>query len=171
MENETLNDLQLTKLTETIQRYKEDLEILFKEKVTSKQIDSNSDIIKEFSVDVTYNGFTAIVQVNLVDYFKYVEEGRGPGKMPPVINILEWVKKKNILPRPLGNGMLPTQESLAYAISKHISENGIEGKHILQETLTELNARYESLFQSALQEDFNNYSNILLEKLNNIFKK
>lgn len=28
------------------------------------------------------------------DYIYYLNEGRGPGKFPPVANILEWVRKE-----------------------------------------------------------------------------
>ena len=40
------------------------------------------------------------ITLNLPDYWKYVEYGRGPGKFPPINKIGDWIVKKHILPRP-----------------------------------------------------------------------
>lgn len=74
------------------------------------------------------------IDLHLEDYYQWVEEGRKPGKMPPVKSILDWVKAKPILPRPFG-GKLPSQESLAFLIARSIGKNGTKPQHILGDTL------------------------------------
>lgn len=75
--------------------------------------------------------------LNLPDYWIYVENGRGPGKFPPLEKISNWITVNNILPRPLG-GITPTHNQLTYLISRKIAREGTQGKHALDKTLTEL---------------------------------
>ncbi len=53
--------------------------------------------------------------------FNFIEVGRGPGGMPPIDNIKEWIKAKGIVPS--GNG---TISGLAYGIAKKISKQGTD---------------------------------------------
>lgn len=63
------------------------------------------------------------------DGIEYVFRGRGPGKMPPIWNIIEWCAARG-LPR-----------SAAWAIAKRISEAGTRlyqsGRNVLDEIITE----------------------------------
>lgn len=72
------------------------------------------------------------------DYFPFAENGRRPGKMPPVNKILQWIEFKHLVPRS-NNGRVPTTKQLAFAISKHIALHGTEGKHLFEKTLDDSN--------------------------------
>ena len=74
------------------------------------------------------------VNFELPSYFQFAENGRRPGKMPPVNKILQWIEFKHLVPRS-NNGRVPTTTQLAFAISKHIAKYGTQGKHLLQETI------------------------------------
>ncbi len=65
------------------------------------------------------------VDLSLADYWQYVEYGRRPGKFPPPDKILEWVRIKPVLPRPLASGKLPTEKQLAFLIGRKIAREGI----------------------------------------------
>lgn len=65
------------------------------------------------------------VDLSLADYWQYVEYGRRPGKFPPPDKILQWVRIKPVIPRPLSNGKLPTEQSLAFLIGRKIAREGI----------------------------------------------
>lgn len=65
------------------------------------------------------------VDLSLADYWQYVEYGRCPGKFPPLDKILEWVRIKPVIPRPLSNGKLPTEKQLAFLIGRKIAREGI----------------------------------------------
>ena len=78
------------------------------------------------------------VYFDLPPYFPFAENGRRPGKMPPVNKILQWIEFKHLVPRS-NNGRVPTTKQLAFAISKHIALHGTEGKHLFEKTLDDPN--------------------------------
>ena len=78
------------------------------------------------------------VYFDLQPYFHFAENGRRPGKMPPVNKILQWIEFKHLVPRS-NNGRVPTTKQLAFAISKHIALHGTEGKHLFEKTLDDPN--------------------------------
>ena len=134
-------------------------------------------LIDNQQVFVNYQGTDFLVTLQLEDYFRYVELGRfpygdedaGPGKLPPVSKILEWVKVKNILPIPK-NGKLPTQEQLAWAISKKIEKVGIKPGRQLAETVEALNRQYIPLIQEAVQKDFDKYAIYVLKDIDKMIR-
>ena len=75
---------------------------------------------------VNRDGTTYAVDLSLQDYWKYVEDGRPPGRLPPLDKILEWIRVKPVVPRPMDNGELPTEELLASMIGRKIARDGIE---------------------------------------------
>ena len=78
-----------------------------------------------------------IITLTLPEYARYVEYGRKPGKFPPVDKIKEWIRVRRILPTPLANGKLPTENQLAYLISRKISLKGTKPTHLLENTMND----------------------------------
>lgn len=74
---------------------------------------------------VAHESTSYAVDLSLADYWKYVEYGRSPGRFPPPDKILEWVRIKPVLPRPLSDGRIPTEKQLAYLIGRKIAREGI----------------------------------------------
>lgn len=74
---------------------------------------------------VERNSTEYAVDLSLANYWQYVEYGRRPGKFPPPDKILEWVRIKPVIPRPLSNGKLPTPKQLAFLIGRKIANEGI----------------------------------------------
>lgn len=62
----------------------------------------------------------------------WVHEGRGPGRMPPVSKIKDWVRVK------LGVGDERAATSIAWAIAKSIAEKGTKPQPFLRESLEAL---------------------------------
>jgi hypothetical protein len=83
---------------------------------------------------VEFNGDQLLISFELNDYWKYVEYGRKPGKMPPVDSIADWIKIKRIIPEPI-NGKIPDTKQLAFLIARKIGRDGVEGKHIMNKTI------------------------------------
>lgn len=104
--------------------------------------------------DLTYS-----VDINIEDYWKYIEEGRRPGKFPSVESIRNWVRIKPVIPRPF-NGKLPTENQLVYLIGKKIQDEGTEGKHLMQLSLEELEMNWMQLIDAAIQKDLENQVDI-----------
>lgn len=87
--------------------------------------------LADVTFGIEHNGAQYMVYLDLQKYWKYVEYGRGPGKRPPEDAILEWVRLKPVIPREK-NGIKPTNEQLAFLISRSIGENGTVGQHPLE---------------------------------------
>ena len=69
------------------------------------------------------DGFT----VSMNDYGAFVDSGRKAGaKAPARGTIEEWISKKGIQPKKLGDGKTPTLKQLAFLIRRSIVNNGIK---------------------------------------------
>lgn len=148
----------LSEFLATLNEYAEKAEELYKRKLTDKGINASYKLLNSVETVVRRNDDTFTVTINLEDYWYYVENGRGPGRFPPVSKILEWIRVKPITPYSDSRGRLPTEESLAFLISRKIAEQGTEGRKVLAETVEELNNYYLPLLQQALDSDFARFS-------------
>ena len=145
----------LSEFLATLDEYAEKAEELYKRKLTDKGINASYKLLNSVETTVKRNDDTFTVTINLEDYWYYVENGRGPGKFPLIDKILEWIRVKPVIPYSDSRGRLPTEEQLAFLISRKIAEQGTEGRKVLAETVEELNNYYLPLLQQALDRDFN----------------
>ena len=129
----------------------------YKANLTKADARASGKLIDSIKGSINYDGKYVTVDISLQDYWKYVEYGRRPGKFPPVDKIREWIKVKPVLPRPMANGKLPTENQLAFLISHSIAEKGIKPRPILKETLNafQLEQRIYNQIISMLQETIN----------------
>ena len=88
----------------------------------------------KFTYDFRIEDDIFTVSFDLVDYWWYIENGRGPGKMPPITDIEEWIEVKPIV-RDSRNGKVPSTKQLAYVIARSIGEKGTKGTHALDKTI------------------------------------
>lgn len=107
------------------------------------------------SVNIENNVYT--IGINMEDYFQYAENGRGPGKMPPIENIKKWISVKPVLPTPMKNGKLPTENQLAFLIARKIGKQGTKGNHLFEKTATEFDL---------INKIYNAVADILIKKIN-----
>lgn len=120
------------------------------------------DIAKEISLEINLdNDNDWFVFLNMPEYWKYIEYGRGPGKQPPIDKMLKFVKKITPTPYqlPSGKRVIPTEKQLAFLIGRKIGKDGVQGKYYLKETLEEL----EFEFIEGLKK-------VLVTKIKEIFK-
>ena len=109
------------------------------------------------TVSLKEGKFTA--SLNLNTYWKYVEDGvlpsgkyGNPGwKAFPAIR--EWVDIKPVIPRPDGNGRIPSPKSLAYLITRKIVNVGTHGTHDLEMAKDAIIPQYLDRIEDALKED------------------
>lgn len=93
------------------------------------------------------------VILTLEDYFIYVENGRNPGKFPPVDAILSWIRIKPIIPRADDKGNLPTEDTLAFLIGRKIAKEGIKGNHMFEKTKETVYYQYKTMIEEAIEQD------------------
>ncbi len=120
-------------------------------------------LVDSITAKVELEGETFVGTLSMNDYWKYVEEGISPAgqygnpgwKAYPFIS--RWIEIKPVIPRPSGNGKIPSQKSLAYLITRKIKEYGIEGTHDLQKTKDAIIPFFVERIKAALKEDLSAY--------------
>lgn len=90
--------------------------------------------LSNFTTEIQQDNRWFSIIFNLQDYWKYVENGRKPGKFPPIDVITRWIQVKPIIPKAINN-KIPTTKQLAFLIGRSIAENGIKPTKALQSTL------------------------------------
>lgn len=115
----------------------------------------------ETVITIGEDKFTASLKLN--DYWKYVEDGVSPSgkygnpgwKAYPAI--ADWISIKPVIPRPDGNGRIPTPKQLAYLITRKIVDEGTHGTHDLQMAKDAIIPQYIARVEDALREDVKVY--------------
>lgn len=158
----------LSEFLATLDEYAEKAKELYKRKLTDKGINASYKLLNSVETTVKRGDDTFTVTINLEDYWYYVENGRGPGRFPPIDKILEWVRIKPVIPYSDSRGRIPTEESLAFLISRKIAEQGTEGRHLLYETVEELNNYYLPILKQSLERDFARFESEIVSYVSSI---
>lgn len=144
-------DLTISVLEEYCQRFED----LYKQNLINSGRNASGQLINSISTRVQINDTSIEVFINLEDYYYFIENGRSPGKFPPVDKILSWIQAKPVLPREI-NGKLPTEQQLAYLIGRKIANEGFKGTHDLDNTKAALEIEFTEKIKEALAQDFLN---------------
>lgn len=114
---------------------------------------ASGDLLNNIEYEITRGDFTYTIYVKMKDYWYFVENGRKAGKMPPIDNILNWIRVKPVLPRPNAEGKLPTPQQLAFLIARKIGEEGTEGTQDLRKATDTIWDTFEDRLYEAIDED------------------
>lgn len=163
-------ELTFDNLNAALQEYVEEVRYMYRNRLILDDKYATGKLIQNIKTGVKFNGTTIKAVLYLQDYWKYVEEGRGPGKFPPPDKILEWIKVKPVEREPDRNGRVPTPEQLAYLIGRKIANSGITAGHQLKETVQEVNMRWIPRLQEAFQQDFEGYVIKVFDKAKKLIK-
>jgi hypothetical protein len=156
----TNQDLQFNNLQAVLNQYGEQLISLYRQKLLQTNTDATGTLGNTLNYIVETNEGLFELSLRIQDYWKYVEEGRGPGKYPPINDIKNWIRVKPVTPT-IYNEKLPTIDQLAYLIARKIHLRGTRGKYLLQASLDELSVF--DLLDEAITKD-------LEIQVNNVFK-
>ena len=88
----------LSEFLATLDDYAEKAKELYKRKLTDKGINASYKLLNSVETVVRRNDDEFTVTINLEDYWIYVENGRGPGKFPPIDQVLEGIRVKPVIP-------------------------------------------------------------------------
>lgn len=141
-------------LTRVLNEYAQGLVDNYKSALGAESINASGELANsvKYIIDDKTRGRIE-VNLELLEYWKYVEYGRKAGKMPPIKAIEKWIEVKPILPRPMSNGQLPTQKQLAYLIARKIGLEGTKGRGILQDRIDNANMVFWDDIENAVMED------------------
>lgn len=151
-------------LIRVLDEYARDLKELYQYNLNYDNAVASGELINSVRYLFQHNGSRYEVSLQLSDYWKYVEYGRRSGKFPPVDKILNWIRVKPVLPRPY-NGKLPTEQQLAFLISRKIAREGTKARNILELTLEELNEEYDDKISEALTLDLSDIADDMLRTI------
>lgn len=127
---------------------------------------ASGNLLNSIDYKVQYDDRAIWVELHLEDYYKWVENGRGPGKFPPPDKIMEWIRVKPVIPDDRG-GKLPTEQQLAYLIGKKIAEEGIEPGNQLHNAMDDIYSQFEEKIDEAIALDVNEAIDIIFSSFFN----
>jgi hypothetical protein len=126
---------------------------------------ASGDLYNSVKYHIKTDGAEFQVNLELNHYWKYIENGRKAGKFPPIGKIEEWIRVKPVIPRPMKNGKLPTEQQLAFLISRKIANEGIKPTPILQESIDSVMYVMRELIEDALYKDINSEVEIMFREV------
>lgn len=154
-------EIEFNNLTNILTLYKQRLEEILKRKLVENDNVATGNLLASINTKLEINDSVYEVWLNTLDYLKYIENGRKPGKWPPSEPILKWIRSKRLpTEESTGDKSLPTEKQLTYLVQRKIGTEGIQPKPNYAETIEELNEEYLPLIENALREDF--IANIIL---------
>lgn len=113
-------------------------------------------------VEVGEHSYEVVMDLN--SYWKYLENGTAP-HWPPREAILNWIRIKPVLPYPDSLGRRPSENQLAYLISRAMAgfspnpniKGGTKASHGLQRTKDSIIPMYAERLSAALGHDVERY--------------
>lgn len=128
---------------------------------------ASGDLFNSFEKIVEIEDDFYSVKISLEDYWKYVENGRGAGKFPPIDKIRTWIQIKPITALPDINGRTPSVEQLTFLISRKIAQEGTKAKPFFETAKQEAIEHFENAINMAIEEDVDRYVSEQVEELLN----
>ena len=128
----------------------------YKSQLEAEQM-NNGELYRTISYSVSTGTGGWVVSVSLADYWKYVEYGRRPGKMPPVSAIENWINVKQIVPHSMtlksGKTVIPTIPQLSFLIARSIGRRGIAPKPLFQKSFEAAKQQFMQVIKDAITQD------------------
>ncbi len=110
----------MSRLQATLEQYKEKIVTQLKDRLNQENLVASERLRNSIYGVVTKTGINIFAE----GYATFVEDGRGPGKMPPRDKILEWVKEKGLQSSNIKYKRANRLKDIAWMIAKSISEEG-----------------------------------------------
>lgn len=128
----------------------------YKSQLEAEQM-NNGELYRTISYSVSTGTGGWVISVSLADYWKYVEYGRRPGKMPPVSAIENWIKVKQIIPHSMtlksGKTVIPTIPQLSFLIARSIGRRGIAPRPLFNKSFEAAKQQFIQVIKDAITQD------------------
>jgi hypothetical protein len=92
---------------------------------------ASGNLISSIEINTGVSDGSGFIDLFMADYAIYVDQGRKPGKQPPIQSILEWTRLKGI------------PDSAAYPIARSIALNGIPATNFIEEAVTQIEKEFQ----------------------------
>lgn len=147
--------MEFTNLLNTLEEFSKEFVALYKNKLQRDNKKATGELINSIKGEIVDGGTVFTFQIELADYWKWIENGTKP-HWPPVDAIKKWIVAKPIIPREV-SGIKPTNDQLAYLIGRKIAKDGTKAGLQLAETIEELNDILVKRVEDALTKDIEKY--------------
>lgn len=135
----------------------------YKSQLEDEEI-SNGELYKTISYKVSTTTGGWVVSIDLASYWRYVEYGRKPGKMPPLPAIENWIRVKQIIPHEMtlksGKTVIPTIPQLSFLIARKIGRDGIPPRPLFQNSFEAAKKQFLQVIKDAITQDIKESLNV-----------
>lgn len=116
------------------------------------------------SINVSFNPETNEILVNMLDYWRYVNDGREPGKYVPITPLIKWIRAKGFN-KDVKTGRFKkfSIKGMAFAVSTNIKKFGIAPTYFYDEAFNEFEKEFEKEAVLALEIDIADFFEKVVE--------
>jgi len=116
------------------------------------------------SIEVVYIPAQNEIQVSMLDYWRYVNDGRKPGKYVPIAPLMKWIRTKGFNKNKKTGRFQKFQiKNVAFAISTNIKKFGIAPTYFYDKAATKFEKSFEDEAVKALGIDFETFFDRVFE--------
>jgi hypothetical protein len=116
---------------------------------------ATGDLIRSLDFQVVKEVSGWMLKLKAESYFKYVDQGRRPGKQPPIKPIQSWIEKKGIKIQGYSS------KQTAFVIARSIGKKGIKPLNIMDKLINEIITNKAKILKYGAQKDIEE----LIEKI------
>lgn len=157
-------DIKWIRLTEVLNEFADAFIQNARDNLQANQSNASYNLYNSFEKIIEVGEDYFKVSISLADYWQFLENGRGPGKFPPLDKIRDWVQVKPVNPEPLSNGKIPSVEQLSFLIGRKIANEGTEGRPFFEPAKEQTIREFEERINLAIEEDVSNFILELVEE-------
>lgn len=166
------NDLLMKELIDILSRQGSDYVQLIRDGLQSSNKMATGNLYNSVVFEVVTSQSIVTLNVNALEYIKWLDLGRRPGAKPPPSSAIEtWLEIRGIRSRtdlntPPGKDKLPeTNKSLAFVIARAIGRDGIPATGVIQNPFNQTKKENVSAISTALAKGNHNATGKMLEDL------
>lgn len=150
-----INRVTFPNLFKILDEYYKDFKTHYIDNLKKSDRVATGNFINNINCDIEIDGRIIDVNLELLPYWQWLEDGRQPtknkGDGQVKINIKKWILSKKIaLPQKM------TLDQLTYLITRKIHEVGYGGSHDIKKTINEVNNKWINRIQFAFEQDCKN---------------
>jgi len=148
---------------------------LFEQRLAQGMQENNSDASGELTESMAFvvrsKNSKVEMDFSMLDYYEFVDEGRKPGKQPPINSILKWLSLplvRDKLSGGLSDAEVSNPEGLAFQIARKIGREGTKGTDFYTNVIESrlVTQDLPKLIQESVGEDIDELMGSLLDGIN-----
>ena len=117
------------------------------------------------SINVKFDAQSDEIIVSMLDYWRYVNDGRKPGKYVPIKPLMDWIRAKGFNKnKQTGKFQKFSIKGTAFAISKNIEKFGIQPTYFYDDAFTQFEEAFADEAVQALGIDVLNFFEKVVEE-------